>query len=316
VIDEVKSLDSVPATSDVAVIINCGTKWATTLALASVLAHTDYPAIVINCESQDDSRRHFTRLASRYGFRFYWLEWPLRPHGRTIDAIFKSIAAETVLLVDSDAEIVDRLATDAMRAALTANHSAYGAGFLHGPAWLGAPQGLPDGVGYYAERMWVPLVLLRTLAIRHELGRGVSFAQERMFTELPNAPRLSRWLGYRFWVPGLRRVRSVAPFARMPDRASKAESIPAFVEFDTGARMHAALKAQGLAFASLDAALWPGVRHFHGITRARLPGRLHAAARRVGLARTDNAMAEGSAVSEIKHRLAQRYDIAAPDFSG
>lgn len=308
---QISSLRDIGIGSTTTILVNCGTKWPTTLALASAVAHTDWPVVVIDCESTDGSRGHFARLAACHGLRFGWLEWPLRSHAETLDAIFTSITAPAVLLMDSDAEIADRRVADAMQAALDADANAYGAGFLHGPAWLGAPHGLPPDVGYYAQRMWVPLVLLRTLAVRRALDQGVSFAQERIFTELPNAPRLSRWLACRFWLPGLRRMRSL-PLLPGDERRNRA---PAFVEHDTGARMHAALQAQGHAFAAIDVRLWGDVRHLHGVTRAKLAARLRTAARRAGLLKADNATAEEAVLSQVKQRLAQQYAITA-DFAG
>jgi hypothetical protein len=308
---QISSLQELGHVPDVAIIINCGTKWTTTLALASTLACTDCPVVVIDCESRDGSKRHFEHLAARYSLNFRWLEWPLRPHGTALDALFAVIASDTVLLVDSDVEIAEPRVVDAMVAAVAADPEAYGAGFLHEPAWMGAVHGLPEHVGYYAERMWVPLVLLETAAVRQALERGASFAQERVFGEVPGTQSLSRMLAMRFWLPGLRNVPVLRSAAH---DVVGLEQAPAFVEYDTGARIHAALKAQGRTFAAIDPDLWRGVAHFHGVTRAGHERRVRAVARRMRLRRTDNATGERAILAQVQQRLAARYGIEA-DFA-
>ena len=157
----IDDLGNLPAQRQCAVIINCATRMTTTLALASLRAATDMPILLIDCASKDGSREHFSGLASRHGLDFFWLDWPLRKHGHALDALLAGIPAEEVLLVDSDVDIRSGEVIARMQAALTADAQAYAAGFRHGPQWLGAEHGLPDAVGHYAERMWIPLVLLR-----------------------------------------------------------------------------------------------------------------------------------------------------------
>src|SRR5690348_6414776 len=139
----VARLTDVPFTPMRAFIINCGTIWVTSLALASVLAHTDCPVLVIDCESKDASAAHFERLARACGLDFHWLSWPLRPHPAALDALFRSVPSDLVLLVDSDVELLSRRVFAGMTSQIAADTSAYGAGFLHGPAWMGQEHGLP-----------------------------------------------------------------------------------------------------------------------------------------------------------------------------
>jgi hypothetical protein len=111
VITHLRELPPVPVQ---AVIINCGTRWVSTLELLSTLRHAGLPVLVIDCESADGSERHFQLLSRQAGIKFHWLAWPLRPHGMTLDRLFSEIAADTVLLVDSDVDIRDAGLVDDM----------------------------------------------------------------------------------------------------------------------------------------------------------------------------------------------------------
>ena len=297
-------LREVPALKQLAVIINCGTRLTTTLALVSLRATTDMPILLIDCESKDGSREHFSRLASQHGLDFYWLDWPLRKHGHALDALFAGIAAEQVLLVDSDVEIRSSEVIAMMQNALVADAQAYGAGFRHGPEWLGAEHGLPARVGYYAERMWIPLALLRADAIRDALAAGASFIQRRDFVEFPDYPRLSRWLALRFWLPA---VRSIRPRQRVGAGRS-----PAFIEFDTGARIHAGLVARGHHLVALPDTAWQQVDHFHGVSRADNRRLLRRLLKALGLRIASNDTPQGSVAVEVRRRLAEGYGLTDP----
>ncbi|MBL0162776.1 MAG: glycosyltransferase family 2 protein [Xanthomonadales bacterium] len=297
-------LGELPALKRLAVIINCGTRLTTTLAVASLRAATDMPILLIDCESKDGSREHFSRLASRYGWSFYWLDWPLRKHGHALDLLFSQITAEEVLLVDSDVEIRSGEVIAMMQDALAADPQAYAAGFRHGPDWLGAEHGLPGQVGYYAERMWIPLTLLRTEMVRKVLGAGASFIQRRDFVEFAHHPILSRWLAVRFWLPGLRSIRWRQKIDSAP--------APAFIEFDTGARVHAALVARGHRLIGLPDPVWQQVHHFHGVSRAGNRWLLRRILHKLGVRMASNDTPEGSIGAEVRRRLIEVYALADP----
>jgi hypothetical protein len=99
----VHHLADLPSAPVRAVIINCGTRWVTSLALVSTLRNTDNPVLLIDCGSEDGSEAHFRALARRLALDFDWLSWPL------------------------------------------------------------------------AERMWMPLVLLRTALVKEALSSGATF---------------------------------------------------------------------------------------------------------------------------------------------
>ncbi len=296
-----------------AVIINCGTKWVTTLALMSVLHRTSYPPLLINCESTDGSREHFTRLAELKGIEFDWLEWPLRPHPVALDELFDNVRADRVLLVDSDLEIVSAAVPTAMERALDSMPHAYGAGFRHGPAWIGTDRGMHANAGYYVERMWIPLVLLRTDAVRTARKQGVSFLNERPFTDIPHFPWLARLLGLRYRIRGLRRLRFPVPgrversdllLARIPSAPR-----PSFVEFDTGAKLHLAMLGCGWTFSELPLNLWGEVNHYHGVTRAERASFVRHALKKLRLATTETETTQEHVMADVRRRLADVYGI-------
>ena len=297
-------LSELPACRQCAVIINCGTRMTTTLALASLRAATRMPILLIDCESRDGSRAHFSRLAAQHGMDFHWLDWPLRKHGHALDALLAGIAAEEVLLVDSDVDIRSGEVIETLQSALAADAQAYAAGFRHGPEWLGAEHGLPDGVGYYAERMWIPLVLLRVAALRPALASGASFIQRREYVEFPRHPYLSRALGLRFWLPGLRRI---GPRGQPGNTRS-----PAFIEFDTGARLHAQLVARGHRLIGLPDSLWQQVDHFHGVTRAGHRRLLRRLVQKLGLRVASNDSPELGIAAEVRRRLVEVHGLRDP----
>lgn len=309
--NEIANLIELPPTNTLGVIINCGTKWVTTLALLSTLRNTDCPVLVINCESRDGSREHFQRLCSTMGLGISWLEWPLRPHHVALDQLFSEIPADRVLLVDSDVEILSRRPVAAMSDLLSADSNAYGAGLLHGPESVGAAHGLHANAGYYMERMWIPLTLLRTDAIRKALKENLSFGGGRVFQDLPGFPRLARLLGYRYRFPFLRRIRLPIRW-RGPssNEADSAKTLASYLDFDTGAALHEALLTRGHRFAALPAERWNDVRHFHGITRTAVSTPLVRVAGQLGMAITETDRSERSVLQIVKSRLQSEYDFS------
>ena len=248
-----------------AVIINCGTKEQTTLAIASVLRHARLPLAVIDCESTDGSYPFFQRLQERLPFRL--ARMPLRRHGVSLDRIFRETGRDALLLVDSDAEILSDDLLPAMTGAL--GPAAYGSGFLHRGQWLGTNHLVAGNIGYYAPRMWIPCVLLKVAPVRAALDAGASFRDRVACNEMPQVPALSRLLYLRFRVPLLRRL-ALDGLAGL--RRAYFGARPHYVYHDTGALLHQHLvDTQRLVLAALPDAMWhSAVRHYHGVTRRRL----------------------------------------------
>jgi glycosyltransferase involved in cell wall biosynthesis len=284
-----------PPRSAEIVIINCSTKELTALALVSALHHGGLPVTVIDCESTDGSMEFFRLLQRQLPFELAQL--PLRRHGVTLDRIFRETTRDALLLLDSDAEILDSRLVPAMQQAL--RPGTYGSGFLHAADWLAADHGGGDHKGYYAERMWIPCVMLDAVIVGDALAAGQSFRQRVIGNEIPHWPWLSQLLRLRFRVPGLRAL-SLDALHRW--RRDYHGLRPHYIYRDTGADMHDYLVNQrGLAFADLGAAWWPtAVAHYHGVTRRQLRPWMR------------NAASVGESRSNAVERIANVYGVKLP----
>lgn len=262
------TLSDIPTAKDMAVIINVGTKWVSTLALMSALRFLAMPVILIDCDSTDGSLDHFDRLQSQHQFSIVTL--PLRPHGQTLDFVYSELRADRIWLLDSDAEILGSAIVDMMLAGLD-DERTFGAGFTHGPAWLTQTQtGYPhERVGLYAERMWIPFTALKRTRVMQALSAGRSFQDSLRFNEIPQIPALAKLLHQRFKVVALNKLRLDA--LRLFRRIYGNER-PHYVYSDTGGDIYEYLKRDlEHLFCGFDAKLaGPYISHFHGITRARL----------------------------------------------
>lgn len=290
--DFTQRLAALPALPARSLIINCSTRLVTTLALLGALRHGAPRVLLLDCASGDGSGPWFERLRGAYDFDLLFA--PLLPHGRMLDLVFRRLRDDSVLLIDSDLEILDAEVLDRTRQGL-ADPGCYGAGFLHDDPEprIGPEPALEKG--RYAERMWIPFCWLKTAPIREFLERGQSFMHGREYREFPPSPWLSRWLYQRWRIPGLRRI-SLA--ATRPWRRRRFGEASAFIEYDTGARLHAALRAAGWRFHDLGEPYWSrSVRHYHGVTRATLSAGL-------GNATTPEAIA-----AEVRQRLRQVHGL-------
>ncbi|MCB1552571.1 MAG: glycosyltransferase [Xanthomonadales bacterium] len=278
-----------------AIIINCSTRVFTTLALMSALRHAGMPVLVIDCASTDDSLSWLRGLQRAHTFDL--LEAPLRPHGATLDRIFLASRDESLLLVDSDLELRNGDLVPELRAAASADEC-YGGGFLHSDPTCSIGPATARERGRYADRMWIPLVWMKTAPVRQALQQGHSFLHARDYFEFPWSRALSRWIYQRYRLPLLRRI-SLASLRDARQRLHGERA--AFVDFDTGARMHAALQAQGLRLADLGEPHWSqSVHHYHGITRATLQ------------AGKPNATDPRDPRAEVDSRLRTLYGIDPP----
>ncbi len=283
----------------IAVIIDCGTPWVSTLALVSVLRAGDYPVLVVDCAPGDASTLHFRRVAAAWELRFFHLRMPLRPHGATLDRLLAELRAPLVLLVDSDLELLDMRLPSELETAVLGTPTAYGGGLLHGPAELGHEHGFSRGVARYSERMWIPLVLLRRDVVVEVVESGISFRQRRQHDELPWSSWLSRLFALRWRLP-LRRLFGLAADPRhRPVR-------PCVTDFDTGALVHAELKRRGHVFVELPG-MADRVIHLHGATRRRLGSMWRRLLSALGLHVEANAIVLDDPERHARERLAEVY---------
>jgi len=102
-------------------------------------------------------------------------------------------------------------------------------------------------------------------------------------------------------------LRVIAPRRRPHDPRS-----PAFIEFDTGAHLHAELVARGHRLIGLADSLWQQVDHFHGVSRAGNRRLLRRLPRKLGLRVASNDSPEDGIALEVRKRLAEVHGIGDP----
>lgn len=265
----IKRLAELGERDEQAVIINVGTKLVSTLALQSALRHARMPVLVIDCESDDGSYEHFCALEKHLDFDL--LSAPLRRHSAALDWLFSEIPARKVLLVDSDVEILNDRIFALMREFID-EPRVFGAGFIEGPNWMSQHAGFARH-GYFEERMWIPLTMLKVEVVRAAIDAGESFSERQVFNDFASVPFISRALGsLRYRVPALAgRQLGFLDLFKESHRGLK----PWLVWYDTGARLYRHLKyVADYQFVGLPAEFHPRyARHFSGVTNNKLnPG--------------------------------------------
>ncbi|MEI6737449.1 MAG: glycosyltransferase [Pseudomonadota bacterium] len=288
----VSRLGDLPPAPARAIIINCSTRVVTTLALMSALKYANMPVLLIDCQSTDGSWSWFEALAQQHPFDL--LRLPLKPHGKTLDRLFRESHDDALLLIDSDLEILQPDVIEAMRQAMR-DLATYGAGFLHVGGAIHANLQPMVNEGRYMDRMWIPFCLLNVAKIRAVIAEGSTFMHSRDYLEFPWNKLVSRLLYARQHLPLFKRL-SLEVFADARERIHGERFL--FREYDTGARLHAAMLKQGGVFADLGDLLFSqSVRHYHGVTRATL------------VKDQENATAPDSIAAEVATRLVSEYAI-------
>lgn len=276
-------LEDVPAAEAVAVVINVGTDLVATLAVVSAVTHARMPVVLVNCDPAPESAAHFARLSEQWDFLV--VEAEACPHHEALDWVFQTIPSETVLLLDSDAEIRDATFVERMRSAFAAP-TVFGAGCVHGPWWLDERSGMRPRTCLYQERPWLPCVMLRTEHVRAAAAAGRTFAPRTIYNDVMWSQGISRLLARRFdthLVPKLRGARFVPPSVRERLRESRLPWLawarrsyyglrPNYVYCDTGADVYQWCKyEQELQFAGNSAVIrsTAEVHHYGGVTAER-----------------------------------------------
>ena len=245
-----------------AVIINVDTYPVTALATLSLRTRTELPILLVDCSRRASERERARARAEHLGIDYR--RQPLASHGRTLDRLFETTEEDALLLMDSDAELLDASVVGRMMAELE-QPDAYGSGFLQKTDWM-VDQRMPWGL--YRERMWLPFCLLRVEPIRKVLAAGGSFDHYTIYNDLPRFPRISRMLALRSRLPGGDRLRLRLLHRH---RRSYDGERPSIVHWDTGAALHARLTAGGWSFKGLEWLLQRRcVMHHHGVTRNAL----------------------------------------------
>lgn len=266
------SIDEIPFSPYRAIIINVGTRLCTTLAIFSVLKYTDIPLLVIDCE-YDGNKEDFQKLLElqkKYGFDL--LSLPLQMHGKTLDFIFRNLKAKYILLVDSDAEVVDPAMVKEMKSYIEIEET-FGCGCIQGPLKLdvGAFYGKDtQEKGMCAERMWIPFTMLDVEKIKEALNQGKSFLDKTEYNIFPHNKKLSRFL--------YRKLPRLCSLPIVQKYKSKyiwgGGNTSTVVYYDTGAEIYEYLKNVkyyyffGLRYESFVHEKY--VKHYEGVTRKLL----------------------------------------------
>jgi hypothetical protein len=267
----IDSLSQLSGRAEQALIINVGTKNVSTLALVSALKYAGMPVLMIDCEApvDDGSFEHFERLLGRFDFDL--MRAPLRRHSAALDIIFAEIPSKRVLLVDSDIEILNSDYFPLMRQFLD-REEVFGSGFVEGPNWMRGQTNIFKH-GYFEERMWIPLTMLKTKKVRDALEKGHSFAEKLVYNDFAASTLVSRaFAKLRYKSPWLaeRQLSWLDAF-----KESHHGVKPWLIWYDTGAQLfrHLKYEAEG-QFVGLPAECHPAYsRHFSGITNNLLnPG--------------------------------------------
>ena len=250
-----------------AIIINVSTKEVSTLALLSVLRYSELPVLLLDLQSTDGSFEYFEQMMASEA-RLDLLSSPPQKHGYMLDQLFRESRDETLLLVDSDLEVID---ADILKRMIESMQepNAFGAGAIHGPEWMGTAHGMPENVCLFQERMWIPFTLLRVSAVQTALSKGFSFINRWVPNELVSIPWLSKALSARFFAPVIKNIR--ANLLR-GTRAVYQKQRPNLVCCDTGADLFCELKySQGQRFVDFGLAHVETVtHHYHGVTRRQI----------------------------------------------
>lgn len=230
-------------------IINVDTIGYSTLAALSARRQLPFPVRIIDCSRRPRQIDACKRLCDELGLQRQ--RWPLRSHGTTLDRLFCEADEDWLVLLDSDAEVLDAGAfTDAL--ARAENRRAYGAGWLQRTD-RAVEAGSP--ITLYMERPWVPFCAFAVDPVRELLAAGESFHAQRLDNDLLWLPRpLRRLIAYRRHLPGLRGL------DLRPLQAGQVEidgHRAPYIDFDTGAALHRAACDRALRFETIP---WGGVR--------------------------------------------------------
>ena len=170
-----RAVHAMPAPSAEIVIINCSTRELTALALVSALRHGGLPVTVIDCESTDGSIEFFQHTAAAAAIR----------SGAAAVAPARRDAGPDISRNHARRAAAARFRRRDPRPAPGARHAGgAAAGHLRQRLsargeWLAAAHGGGDHKGYYAERMWIPCVMLDAADRRRSADRRPEFPPAR-----------------------------------------------------------------------------------------------------------------------------------------
>ena len=222
------------------------------------------PTLVVNLDPTPESSRFWSVAAAELGLDV--VERPRAGHGTILDWVVAGIAAERVLLVDSDAEVRNPAWASSVVDHL-AHPRVFGGGFFQPAHWLRRGEAVETVL--YSERAWTPCMGLRVEHVRAALDAGLTFQLTETFNDFRWSRRVSRVLAARLQdgaaesglvarLPAPARAylrRSRLAWMRWA-RAEIQGFRPSYVVNDTGAAVYRWCRYErGLLFAGLPAAL-------------------------------------------------------------
>jgi len=279
---------------------------------ACAVTPPEIPIRLVNCDPTPGGRDPFASLARDHHIEV--IEAPTRSHGQALDRLFRETDREILLLLDSDAEV---LQPDVVTRSLAsfASERVFGAGHVNGPGWLHEAAGAQEGVGYFQERPWMPFVLFRTSMIREALAEGRTFANFVRYNDFAPSQRVSRLMARRLqdaYSPSSRVISRIPGTIRCHLAGSQWNGLswlrrdyygnrPNYVVYDTGADVYQWCKYQReWIFSGIDDRLNREILHHHGVTRHHLGDTSH-----------DAQSLQGVEV-EVAGRLHDLYGLSVP----
>jgi hypothetical protein len=191
-------INELPKFETLTVIINVDTYLSTTLAVLSAAKYTEFPILIVDCSKNNFELNYFEKILNSPIYyqknRYYLIALPLKIHGETLDILFRRIKANSILLLDSDAEITN---FSFFENDLYDDDRVFGIGFTNGPAYLSKTTGEKKFI-YYQERMFAPCVLLKTKKINEAIDAGCTFSAKIKFNDFPLLPYIGKQLNRRF----------------------------------------------------------------------------------------------------------------------
>jgi hypothetical protein len=287
-----KEIVDLPIFTTLTLIINVNTHISTTLALLSAKKHTSYPILLVDCSDNEQELLYFKQLQKQIDF--YLTSLPLKIHGETLDFLFRSIQAENILLLDSDAEIID---SSFLNNDLLKENDTFGIGFIHGPSPMSEGSMIGWKFLYYQERMFIPCVLLKIKKVCEALENGCSFAAKKVYNDFPLVPFVGQLCYFRFFFKFFQNHDLVflKPFRRKYNDYFK----PSMIYYDTGAEVYMYLKYKCCYnFIGIPTKYHEKYfKHYHGITRKILN------------TKDANSTDYKTVISELLDRLINIYDF-------
>ncbi len=293
------------------VVINVNTDLIATRAVLSAIELAGPPVLLVNCDPTAASRSAFERLMGTHDFDL--IERPLRDHGTTLDQLFLNLSDDFLLLLDSDAELLDARFVDWMRAKCDLPQS-FGAGFTEGPFYLLEEWDAPREVFWFVERPWIPCVMFNRQVVVAALHSGKTFRAKAVPNDVAISARVSRFLAARWgppWGAHSERFQALPEAVRREIASWRLDWLrwarrqyqgkrPGVAVFDTGAALYQHLRFEKhLLFAGIPVDLMDGeVHHYSGVTRHALLGPT--------LRDTDGRSVE----AQVVQRLADGYGYA------